>query len=98
MEQLSELVQTWSQGWRSLDRYQNSMCNPLRILATGYGLLMSGPWTLVSAAEALLAERGAGPNTLPSHASARQLQALCLGANFIVACHFDFESLIEAAA
>jgi hypothetical protein len=99
MEQLSGLVRAWSQGWRSLHRYQNSQSNPHRILATGSGLLMSGPRTLVNAAEAMLAEHGAEPTSLPpSHTPGRQLQALCLGLNFVIACHFDFESLNEAAA
>ncbi len=98
IEQLSQLVRTWSQGWRSFERYVNSQCDPLRILRDGYGLLMSGPRTLVSAADRLLSEHGAQPNSLPGHTPKRELQVLCLGPNFVVARHFDFEPIERAAA
>ena len=91
IQQLSELVRSWSRGWRSLEHYANPQCDPLRILGGGYGLLLIAPHTLVTAAERLLAESGAQPYTLPGHEPRDDFQVLCLGSNFVVARHFDFE-------
>jgi hypothetical protein len=98
VEQLSELVRTWSEGWRALEHYANPQCNPLSVLRDGYGLLISGPGTLADAAERLLAEHGTQPTSLPGHQPERELQVLCLSANFVVARHFDFELIERAAA
>jgi hypothetical protein len=91
IEHLSELVRSWSHGWRSFERYANPQCDPLRTLRDGYGLLLLAPRTLATAAERLLAERGAQPYSLPSYEPKEELRALCLGPNFVVARHFDFE-------
>ena len=98
LAQLAQRVREWSHGWRALARYQNQECDPLSILLGGYGLLMSGPSSLIRRAEELLAEHGASPNVLPSHAKTRQLQVLCLGESFVVAQHFDFEPLSRRTA
>jgi hypothetical protein len=98
VEQLAELVRTWSGGWRPVERYANPQCTPLSVLREGYGLLISAPATLVGAAEQLLAKHGTQPASLPGHKPEREFQVLCLSANFVVARHFDFELIERAAA
>jgi hypothetical protein len=90
-QHLSELVRSWSRGWRSFAHYANPQCDPLRILRGGYGLLLLAPRTLATAAERLLVEHGTQPYSLPGGEPGDDLQVLCLGPNFVVARHFDFE-------
>jgi hypothetical protein len=95
VQQLSELVRTWSQEWRSFERYANPECDPLKVVRDGCGLLMSAPGTLVEAAGRLLSTHGARFTSLPGHTPNRQFQVLCFGRNFVVARHFDFEPIYE---
>ena len=97
LQALMELVRHWSSGWRSLDRYA-STGDPLGLLSGGRGVLLEGPATLVERAERILFEQGTNPTVVGANPRREELQALCLGQNFVVARHFEFEVLNASAA
>ena len=94
---LRELCDQRFRGWRPLDHYLNDLVPAEGILSDGYGLLLRGPRTFVSAAAALFADLGVSAQIHHGTAPRRALQVLELGRSYVVAEHFQFEPIAHAA-
>jgi len=94
---LHELCDEHFAGWRHLARYLNNQFPPARVLRDGYGLLLTGPRTFLSAASALLATHSIETQTHRGTGGRRSLLTLEIGRSFVIAEHFEFEHAPHAA-
>ena len=84
-------------GWRPLAHYLNDLVPAQALLSDGYGLLLRGPRSFISAAAPLLADRGVKAQIFEGTGSRGTFQVLELGRSYVVAEHFEFEPIAHAA-
>jgi hypothetical protein len=75
-------------NWRPQAYYFNSQVRPVKLLSDGYGLLMTGPQTIVSRASLVLTSAGLRHTVLPAQSSRWPMKALIAGRNFVIARDF----------